>query len=206
MFESDFLDLFSRTHPIVVPILYVPAAAVAFVWSMTRSGQSFVATLGLSVAGFLFWSLVEYWLHRLVFHWQMPTRIGARIHFLIHGVHHQWPRDKYRLVFPPGASIPLYLLFMALFRVTLGRAGWGVLSGFVVGYMFYDLTHYFLHHITPRTAYGRRLRRNHMLHHFKTPSVRFGVSNMVWDRVFGTRGEAPRRVDLDLNESGSHHA
>jgi sterol desaturase/sphingolipid hydroxylase (fatty acid hydroxylase superfamily) len=52
--------------------------------------------------------------------------------------------------------------------------------------MFYDLTHYYLHHFSPRSEYGRRLKKNHMLHHFKDPERRFGVSNMVWDKVFGT--------------------
>jgi sterol desaturase/sphingolipid hydroxylase (fatty acid hydroxylase superfamily) len=52
--------------------------------------------------------------------------------------------------------------------------------------MFYDLTHYYLHHYSPKTEYGRRLKKNHMLHHFKDHNSRYGVSNMVWDRVFGT--------------------
>lgn len=190
MFESDFIDLFSRTHPLIVPLLFVPGAAFGFVRNMTHGGQSVAVTLALFVGGFVAWTLAEYWLHRLFFHWTPPGRWGERMHFLVHGVHHTWPRDKYRLVMPPAVSISLYFIFLGVFWVTLGpHYAWGFHSGFVVGYMFYDLTHYYLHHFRPRTEYGRRLKKNHMLHHFKEPSKRYGVSNMVWDRVFGT---APR--------------
>jgi sterol desaturase/sphingolipid hydroxylase (fatty acid hydroxylase superfamily) len=88
---------------------------------------------------------------------------------------------------PPAVSISLYFVFLGLLWIALGpRYTWGVHSGLVVGYMFYDLTHYYLHHFSPKTEYGRRLKKNHMLHHFKDSTTRFGVSNMVWDRVFGT--------------------
>jgi dihydroceramide fatty acyl 2-hydroxylase len=187
MFQSDFVDLFSRTHPMVVPILFVPGALFGFVRSMTHGGQTFLVSLALCVGGFLAWTLAEYWLHRLFFHWQPGGKWGERMHFLVHGVHHTWPRDKYRLVMPPAVSISLYFIFLGIFWMTLGpRYAWGFHSGYVVGYMFYDLTHYYLHHYSPKTEYGRRLKKNHMLHHFKDPENRFGVSNMVWDRVFGT--------------------
>jgi dihydroceramide fatty acyl 2-hydroxylase len=187
MFQSDFLDLFSRTHPMVVPILFVPGALFSYGVSAAYAGVGWLASFGLAVAGFIAWTLSEYWLHRLFFHWHPPGKWGERLHFLVHGVHHTWPRDKYRLVMPPAVSISLYFIFLALFYVTIGpRYSWGVHAGFVVGYMFYDLTHYYLHHYNPKSAYGLRLKKNHMLHHFKDHSRRFGVSNMVWDRVFGT--------------------
>ncbi len=187
MFRSDFLDLFSRTHPVIVPVLFVPGAAVGVYESMTVGGRGILTTLLLVMGGFVAWTLAEYWLHRLFFHWKAPGRWGERLHFLVHGVHHTWPRDKYRLVMPPAVSISLYFIFLTVFLLTLGpRWGWGFHAGFVVGYMFYDLTHYYLHHYSPRTEYGVRLKKNHMLHHFKDPTRRFGVSNMLWDRVFGT--------------------
>ena len=187
MFQSDLFDLFSRTHPVVVPLLFVPGAGISFALSLTRGGVGLFTTLGLCVGGFVTWTLMEYWLHRLFFHWQPPGRWGERLHFLVHGVHHTWPRDKYRLVMPPAVSISLYFIFLGMYLVLLGpRYAWGSHAGLVVGYMFYDLTHYYLHHFTPKTEYGRRLKKNHMLHHFKDHSRRFGVSNMVWDRVFGT--------------------
>lgn len=190
MFENDFIDLFSRTHALVVPALFVPGAAFMFWGSLHYAGFGILPTLGLAVAGFLFWSISEYWLHRLFFHWEPGGVWGERMHFLVHGVHHKWPRDKYRLVMPPAVSIALYVSFGALFYTVLGHSlAWGFHCGFVIGYMFYDLTHYYIHHFSPTSDYGRRLKKHHMLHHFKDHAHRFGVSNMVWDSVFGTTGK-----------------
>lgn len=171
----------------VVPILFVPGALISYGLSVAYAGVGWLVSLALALAGFVAWTLSEYWLHRLFFHWHPPGKWGERLHFLVHGVHHTWPRDKYRLVMPPAVSISLYFIFLGLFYVTIGpRYSWGIHAGFVVGYMFYDLTHYYLHHYNPKSAYGLRLKKNHMLHHFKDHSSRYGVSNMVWDRVFGT--------------------
>ena len=187
MFQNDFVDLFSRTHPAIVPILFVPGAGVLFAYSILRTDLGWIATALLAFGGFVSWTFAEYWLHRLFFHWKPEGRWGERMHFLVHGVHHTWPRDKYRLVMPPAVSISLYFLFLGIFLLTLGPVyTWGFHSGFVVGYMFYDLTHYYLHHFTPRSASGRRLKKNHMLHHFKDHTRRFCVSNLMWDRFFGT--------------------
>jgi dihydroceramide fatty acyl 2-hydroxylase len=190
MFESDLVDLFSRTHPAIVPLLYVPGSALLCYMSVERGGQGVWMTALLFAGGFVTWTLIEYWLHRLFFHWQPPGKWGERLHFLVHGVHHTWPKDKYRLVMPPAVSLTLYFLFGAVWYWLLGSSLWfGVHAGFVAGYMFYDMTHYWVHHFSPRTEYGRRLKKNHMLHHFKDPETRFCVSNMVWDRLFGTAGK-----------------
>lgn len=187
MFESDLVDYFSRTHPGVVPLLFVPASAWLLWHSVERAGVSLLVSVGLASLGFVAWTLSEYWLHRLFFHWQPGGKWGDRLHFLVHGVHHAWPKDKYRLVMPPAVSISLFFLFLGIFYVLLGSTYmWAFHAGYVVGYMFYDLTHYYIHHYNPRTEYGRRLKKHHMLHHFKDPTNRYGVSVMFWDHVFGT--------------------
>ncbi|HEY6560365.1 MAG TPA: sterol desaturase family protein [Polyangiaceae bacterium] len=188
MFASDLVDFFSRTHPVVVPVLFVPASLGLLWQSVTQANVSLVASLGLALTGFFAWTLTEYWLHRLFFHWQPGGKWGERMHFLVHGVHHKWPRDKYRLVMPPAVSISLFFAFLGIFYLILGvRFMWAFHAGFVVGYMVYDLTHYYIHHFSPKSEYGRKLKKHHMLHHFKSHDSRFGVSNMVWDRVFDTR-------------------
>lgn len=195
MFESDFVDFFSRTHPLVVPLLFVPASAWLLFHGHMVAGVGVAASVGLFAGGTVVWSLTEYWLHRMFFHWVPPGRVGERMHFLVHGVHHTWPKDKYRLVMPPAVSISLFALFLGLFYVTLGPVWcWAFHAGFTCGYMVYDLTHYYIHHFNPRSAYGLRLKKNHMLHHFRDHGARFGVSNLVWDRVFGTVAQ-PQHVD-----------
>lgn len=187
MFESDFLDFFSRTHPAVVAVLFLPTALALFMHSVIRVGVPAFQSLGLAIGGFVTWTLMEYWLHRTFFHWVPKGTWGERMHFLVHGVHHNWPKDKYRLVMPPAVSISMFFIFYGLFRIVVGPTYiWGFHAGFTVGYATYDLTHYYIHHYNPKSKYGLALKKHHMLHHFKDHDSRFGVSSKFWDRVFGT--------------------
>jgi sterol desaturase/sphingolipid hydroxylase (fatty acid hydroxylase superfamily) len=89
---------------------------------------------------------------------------------------------------PPAVSITLFFVFFGIFYLLVGwHYVWPFHAGFVVGYMSYDVTHYYVHHYNPKTRYGLALKKHHMLHHFKTPELRFGVSSMIWDYVFGTK-------------------
>jgi sterol desaturase/sphingolipid hydroxylase (fatty acid hydroxylase superfamily) len=188
MFDSDLADCFSRTHPAIVPLIHVPCAVVLLWYAIARVATPLGLVPVLFVAGAVTWTLVEYWLHRKLFHWLPRFRWGKLLHFLVHGVHHSWPRDRLRLVMPPVVSVTLSVAFFGLWLVTLGpRWAWAFHAGFVVGYMSYDLIHYYIHHFAPTTRFGKDLRRHHMLHHFKDPESRFGVSSPLWDWVFGTR-------------------
>jgi sterol desaturase/sphingolipid hydroxylase (fatty acid hydroxylase superfamily) len=143
------------------------------------------------VAGYFFWTLCEYWAHRSVFHLEPKRAFGARMHWMIHGVHHDHPNDPRRLVLPPALSLPLAALFLALFVSVVGRpSAWGFAAGFFAGYLFYDMLHFALHHSNPKSRVGKRLRELHMRHHFEDHETGFGVSAPWWDLVFGT---APRR-------------
>jgi len=66
MFESALLDRFTRVHPVVPVLIYVPAVAALVLTGRLRVGTA--STLGLVLAGYAFWTLTEYWLHRVVFH------------------------------------------------------------------------------------------------------------------------------------------
>ena len=189
MFESRLLDACSRVHPAVPVILFLPAIAILLVLGTERAAPG--AVVGWTVGGYLFWTLTEYWMHRIVFHFEPEEGIGARLHWIIHGVHHDHPNDRMRLVMPPSVSVPLAVVFYLLFLAALGGAvapAFG--AGFLAGYLIYDMTHYHLHHHKPRTRAGRRLRELHMRHHFQDDTRGFGVSAPWWDYVFGT---APRR-------------
>ena len=128
-----------------------------------------------------------------MFHFEPEKGIGARLHWIIHGVHHDHPNDPMRLVMPPSVSIPL----AAAVRVGLLRrarqprrscrsapASWRVTS-------FYDMLHYHVHHHRPKTALGKRLRELHMRHHFQNHERGYGVSAPFWDHVFGTAPKTP---------------
>ena len=190
LFKNRFLDFFSRIHPAVPALIGVPIVAGSIVLGADR-GQGVGEIILLALAGLVFWSLAEYWLHRKFFHWEPDNAFGRRMHFIIHGVHHDHPNDKLRLVMPPGASIPLGALFFWLFWLVLGSpTAFPFFAGFIAGYLVYDYTHYYLHHFVPRTELGKRLREQHMRHHFQDHRYGFGVSSPLWDAVFST---LPRR-------------
>jgi len=185
MFESRVLDSLSRVHPAVPVIVFLPAIVALGAWGLTDvSGGVFAALL---VAGYALWTLFEYWLHRLVFHFEPDDGIGARLHWIIHGVHHDHPNDPLRLVMPPAVSVPLavgifwllYLIFGSSYAPTLA-------AGFLAGYLVYDMTHYYLHHFRPRGRLARMLRERHMRHHFQDDTRGFGISAPYWDEVFRT--------------------
>jgi dihydroceramide fatty acyl 2-hydroxylase len=195
MFESDFFERFSRVHPLVPAVVYLPLVGGSLYVGAHVHGVS-LPRLGLQlVYGYLLWTLVEYWLHRLVFHLPVVGPKTARMNFLIHGVHHDYPWDETRLVFPLGASSILCVLTYVGFRAALGVEGmYGPFAGFVLGYVIYDELHWYVHAFSPKTAIGRWLRREHFLHHFKDSTTRFGVSCPWLDYVFGTRPKASAKV------------
>jgi sterol desaturase/sphingolipid hydroxylase (fatty acid hydroxylase superfamily) len=186
MFDSRLLDSLSRVHWSVPLIIYVPAVGVLLALAVLGGlhPAAFAASL---VGGYLFWTLTEYWLHRIVFHFEPQEGLGARLHWIIHGVHHDHPNDPKRLVMPPSVSVPLAAGFFGLFVLVVGLpAAYAVLAAFLVGYLFYDMTHFYVHHRRPRSRLGKRLRELHMRHHFQDDTVMFGVSAPWWDHVFGT--------------------
>lgn len=191
MFESAFIDRFSRTPWLLVPAVYLPAAALLAWWGV-QGGVGALSSVGLFAGGWVVWSLTEYWLHRTFFHWQPPGRVGEAMHFIVHGVHHKWPRDRYRLVMPIAVSLALFWIFLGIFWALLGELAWSFHAGFTFGYMFYDVSHYLMHHTNPRIEWFRRLRKHHLIHHSPRHGVdcKFGVSTTVWDHVFRTYDQA----------------
>ena len=121
MFESDFMEFFSRVHPAIPLILYLPVVGAMLYVSVWQRQLSLVAVAALFLLGILLWTLTEYLIHRYIFHYQPKTRIGKRLHYIIHGVHHDYPSDARRLVMPPSISVPLAFLFYGIFLLIFGR-------------------------------------------------------------------------------------
>jgi sterol desaturase/sphingolipid hydroxylase (fatty acid hydroxylase superfamily) len=195
LFKSDFLEFFTHVHPIVIIVLWVPYLVFMLLWgiSIRPVGTSLAYVPVTFLLGGFLWTFAEYNIHRFFFHFCPKTPWQDRIVFLFHGVHHAQPRLKTRLVMPPAVSIPmsavLFLIFYLVLARLLGHPYWvgPFISGFTLGYLTYDLMHYATHHFPMRKgAIFRYLKRHHMLHHYKTPDQRFGVSSPFWDWVYGT--------------------
>src|SRR5437868_11533833 len=185
MFDNPWLDKLSRVHPATPLVIYLPVIGVLLALAAGRMAAW--AIVAAVVAGYLFWTLTEYWLHRVVFHFEPEKGIGARLHWIIHGVHHDHPNDPLRLVMPPALSVPLAGLFVWVFSLVIGTPGFLPFgAAFLAGYLGYDMLHYHVHHHRPKSALGKRLRELHMRHHFQDHERGYGVSAPFWDHVFGT--------------------
>ncbi len=186
MFESDFMEFFSHVHPATPIVLYGPLIALMLYLALVRNGLPILAVLGFFIVGVLIWTLLEYVIHRCVFHYQPTTRWGKLLHFIMHGVHHDYPNDATRLVMPPIISVPLAAIFAAVFWLTLGRFAPAALAGFGFGYVCYDTIHYATHHFAMKRGIWRWLKQYHLRHHYQDDHAGYGVSSPLWDYIFRT--------------------
>ncbi len=196
LFKSDFLEFFTHISPITIIVLWLPVAILFMVYAVTNAHAPVFPTFipaGFLIGLFL-WTLAEYTLHRFLFHHKPTTPRQERIFFLFHGIHHAQPQVKTRLVMPLPVSVPAFIIFFGLFylifAVLLNSPQWvaPLMSGFMIGYLTYDLTHYATHHFPMRSGYAKYIKRYHMQHHYKDADTRFGVSSPIWDWVFRTQG------------------
>jgi sterol desaturase/sphingolipid hydroxylase (fatty acid hydroxylase superfamily) len=185
MFDNDFLEAFSRVHYTVPIIIYLPVIAYLLYLSITTYSLTALTIAGLFLAGIAVWSLTEYLLHRFVFHFPAKSKFGKKIHFMFHGVHHDYPSDSKRLVMPPSVSIPLAVIFYFIFLAIFGQVVMlPFFAGFILGYLFYDITHYAIHHFNMHSKFWLAIKNHHMLHHFQDEYKGYGVSTPFWDVIF----------------------
>jgi dihydroceramide fatty acyl 2-hydroxylase len=193
MFENPVLEFFSRVHPVVPPLLYLPVVTICLAVAIGDKGIGAGSAAAVFGAGLAFWTLAEYLLHRFVFHFQPDTRWGRRLHFVIHGVHHDYPHDPMRLVMPPSVSVPLAALVFLVFHAVLGDWSLPFFAGFLIGYLIYDMTHFHIHHHRANNKLSLLVRRYHYRHHFQQSNRGFGVTSPLWDKVFRTSPFRRRR-------------
>ena len=187
LFNVGALDFFTRTHWSIPLIVFVPIIGYCLFTALTTTSIG-IKIIPVFISGLLFWTLAEYILHRFVFHQELPGTLGKKVHFIVHGVHHDYPNDSTRLVMPPILSIPLTILFYFLFTAILpSMYVLPFLAAFLTGYLIYDMMHYALHHVRFKNRYWQKLKSHHMLHHFDNPDKDFGVSSVFWDKVFRSK-------------------
>jgi dihydroceramide fatty acyl 2-hydroxylase len=195
LFEHPLLDKLSRAHWLLPPVFYSPFVAILAWLSLGLLRITIIVPAVL--LGYLGWTLLEYFGHRYLFHARLPGKFGARVHFLVHGVHHDHPNDPLRLVMPPLMSAPIMAgAFSIIYALTdFQPVAYPVMLGFMMGYVLYDLVHYYVHHNQPKTLIVRALRERHMRHHFHDETRGFGVSAPWWDTVFRTTHVRPRNLE-----------
>ena len=189
LFTNPILEKLSRTH-ISVPltIFFVYSAALLY-WNVTHTSLSAWASIGMFLFGFITFTWIEYIVHRYVFHMGTFTALREKIQYTVHGVHHEFPKDKSRLAMPPLLSITISTVLLLLFRLIMGDFVFSFLPGMLVGYAYYLSVHYMVHVYQPPKNIFKWLWINHAVHHYKDGEYVFGVSSPMWDYIYGTMKE-----------------
>ncbi|KAK4399432.1 Dihydroceramide fatty acyl 2-hydroxylase FAH1 [Sesamum angolense] len=183
--ESFFKQFLTRNQWWVIPLIWLPVVG----FSLSRSiymGHTIPEVAMMTAFGVFAWTLIEYTLHRFLFHIKTKSYWGNTIHYLLHGCHHKHPMDGLRLVFPPAATAVLLFPFWNLIKLISTPTTAPAVFGGLLGYVMYDVTHYYVHHGQPTSGVPKSLKKYHLNHHFRVQNKGFGITSSLWDRVFGT--------------------
>jgi len=190
IFENPFLESLTKTSLRQNVIVYGLIVIILIYNAIEIQKIPVLEFVGILFFALFFWTLAEYILHRYIFHWISENKMIQRFHFIMHGSHHLFPRDTERLLMPPVPGILMASILFAIFYFIFTLLGiqvytWAFFPGFFLGYLLYSFLHRATHVRKPPKRF-KYLWKHHSLHHYKYPDKAFGVSNTLWDHVFGT--------------------
>ena len=190
IFNSPFLESLTKTSVTPNIIIYGLTVSILVYVALFVMDIPFLTFSILFVGALFFWTFAEYMLHRFLFHWIGENKTAKRIHFIMHGNHHLYPKDTDRILMPPVPGLLMGAVLFGIFYLFFGIIGypvyiWAFFPGFFLGYILYSFVHRATHINKPPKRF-KYLWRHHSMHHYKYPDKAFGVSNIFWDRVFGT--------------------
>lgn len=195
VFKNPILERLTHTH-IAWPLsIFYGLSGFLLFYTIYVGIFNAAASIMLFLAGFVIFTLVEYLVHRYTFHMEADSPKKERLQYVLHGAHHDYPKDKTRLAMPPIVSVILASVFFLVYRLIFGDAGIPFTAGFVAGYATYLCVHYSVHAFPPPKNFLRHLWIHHALHHYQQPNAAYGVSSPLWDRIFRTM---PERKDFNV--------
>jgi dihydroceramide fatty acyl 2-hydroxylase len=193
MFQSDFFEFFSKVHPAAPFVFWIPVTVGAVGYALMTGQTTLPWVAALMPLGYVTWQFMEYFIHKLFFHWEGSGPFTRWLHQVTHGFHHQYPDDDNRLVMPLPVSIGAGALIAFGLQLLVSRTFViPYFFGIVSGYLWYDFLHWSTHFRKPLTAWGRALRAHHMSHHFADHETNFGISHRWIDRLLGTLKKSRR--------------
>ena len=186
MFDNPVMEKLTSSHA-SIPISMLILFGIGIIYWGTQ--HTLLVTrqyIGLIITGMLSWTLFEYLMHRYLYHMLPTNNIKGWIQYKMHGVHHEFPKDKGRLAMPPLVLLIIIAMFLFVFSFLMGDYSFAFTPGFLFGYAGYLGVHYIVHAFQPPKNMFKVLWVNHSIHHYKDPDVAFGVSSPLWDHVFRT--------------------
>jgi sterol desaturase/sphingolipid hydroxylase (fatty acid hydroxylase superfamily) len=191
LFRNQYLEYLTKTHPLVIWGIYIPIISFMLYYSNSVAQLEALPIFLTFLAGMFFWTFFEYIMHRYIFHLVADSEQARKVIYVMHGNHHEYPRDKERLFMPPVPSLIIASVIFSVMFLVAEMFGFkdyvfSFFPGFMLGYLLYGSMHYAIHAWNPPYKWMKPLWRNHHLHHYKNEMQGFGVSTTIWDRVFGT--------------------
>jgi 4-hydroxysphinganine ceramide fatty acyl 2-hydroxylase len=186
LFKNKYLEMLTKTHPLVIWGLYIPLLSYILYRAHVTIGLSISTIVLFFVLGMLYWTFFEYIAHRYLFHWVSDNLKIKKVAYILHGNHHEFPRDKQRLFMPLVPSLILATVLFSFHYLFFWDYNWAFFPGFMIGYLLYASTHYAIHAFEPPFEFMKPLWRNHQMHHYRNEHLGFAVSNTFWDKVFRT--------------------
>lgn len=186
LFENKYLEMLTKANPLVIWGMYVPILVYLVYKAYIVYEISGPITGCLFIGGMLYWTFFEYIAHRYLFHLVSDNPKIKKISYVLHGNHHEYPKDRERLFMPPLPSLILSSVLFLIHYIVLREYTWAFFPGFMLGYLLYASMHYAIHAFEPPFAFLKPLWRNHQMHHYRNENLGFGVSNTFWDSIFGT--------------------
>lgn len=185
IFKNPVLESMTKSNPQLTILFYTLLISFFIFLNYEYTRNSISTTLLIYASGLAAWTLMEYILHRYVFHIDEFFPKLKRLHYMLHGVHHEHPRDHERLFMPPVPGTIIAATLLGFWSLFLGKNAFAFMAGMSNGYLFYSYIHYSVH-TKPVFHPLRMLWKHHALHHFIYHDKAFGVSSPFWDLVFGT--------------------
>lgn len=196
LFNNWFLELLTKGHPAISWSIHLPILCYLFYYGYSTYNMSLILMICISVSGLFFWTFFEYVAHRYIFHFISEKTRLQRFTYVMHGNHHHFPKDRSRLFMPPIPSIIIAGTLLGIQYLILGKYAYAFYPGFILGWLMYASMHYLIHAIEPPFKFLQPLWRNHHLHHYRNDNLGFGVSNTLWDKIFGTTFDLKKeRID-----------
>jgi sterol desaturase/sphingolipid hydroxylase (fatty acid hydroxylase superfamily) len=196
LFKNPILEKLTHTHIAIPLTIYIIIGGLLLTYAYTKAILPPFLIGGLFLAGMFVFTFVEYWMHRSLYHMPTDTEWRKKMQYTMHGVHHEYPKDKSRLAMPPIFGVTLALIILGVFYVLMGEYAYAFFPGFLYGYTGYLFVHYIVHAYPPPKNFFKFLWVNHAIHHYKDGELVFGVSSPLWDYVFGTM---PKKGDVQEN-------
>jgi sterol desaturase/sphingolipid hydroxylase (fatty acid hydroxylase superfamily) len=177
----------ARLGPVLAFAAGLAAALVRVGWKLVPDRDPALLLVYIP-GGIVYWSFLEYAIHRWFYHWTPRARGLRRLVESFHVYHHRNPED--RAVWNAGPALVVALTAalavppLAAFR-DVGATAW-FLAGSVLAYAVYEVFHHEVHARPHARGPFATMQRFHRRHHERNWKKNFSVTTPFWDWVFGT--------------------